>query len=393
MATVIKSLADDFPRASIVSIDVPSGAPADDARPNGPAVRADLTVTFTALKPALVLAPNCERAGDVIVADIGNPAALVENPAHRWNLITPRMFPGALAPRADVSNKGNYGKALIVGGSRGKSGAAAMAAQAALRSGAGLVTVAVPASVLPAVAGSMPEIMTEALEETEAGGAALQRIDSIIEGKTVLAVGPGLGGSAETQQFVQQLVREAKTPVILDADGLNAFAGDVRGLRGVDKRPVVVTPHPGEMARLIGRDIPFVESDRVGVATDFARQQAVYVVLKGFRTVVATPDGVVFINPSGNPGMATGGTGDILTGMIAGIVGQEHRGAFIERLCLAVFLHGLAGDLAARELGEESMVATDILRFLPKAWTLVRARAMAGRQLVHVLGKGSLQSS
>jgi NAD(P)H-hydrate epimerase len=372
LGSVIASLADEFPRASVVSIDVPSGLPADGARPIGPSVRADLTVTFTALKPALALAPNCERAGEVIVAEIGNPRPLVERANHRWNWITPQMFESARGSRAAATNKGDYGKALVVGGSRGKSGAAAMAGQAALRSGAGLVTVAVPASALPVVAASMPELMTEALEETSGGGAALQPIDRIMEGKTVLAVGPGLGARSQTKQLVRQIVRDATVPVIVDADGLNAFAGDLRGLRGSAKQLRIVTPHPGEMARLIGRNIASVENDRVGVALEFARSQRVYVVLKGFRTVVATPDGTVFINSTGNPGMATAGTGDILTGMIAGILGQEHLGTFIERLCLAVFLHGLAGDIAAKELGEESMVATDILRSLSQAWSVIR---------------------
>jgi NAD(P)H-hydrate epimerase len=185
-----------------------------------------------------------------------------------------------------------------------------------------------------------------------------------------------MGGRDETRRLIEKFVSESTVPVILDADGLNAFAaGGLGALRGSAKRPVVITPHPGEMARLIGRDIAFVQADRVGIATDFARRQAAYVVLKGFRTVIAAPNGTVFINPTGNPGMSTGGTGDILTGMIAGILGQDHLGTFIERLCLAVYLHGYAGDLAAKELGEESMVATDILHFLPQAWSALRKNA------------------
>jgi NAD(P)H-hydrate epimerase len=270
------------------------------------------------------------------------------------------------------TNKANYGKVLIVGGSRGKSGAAALAGQAALRSGAGLVTVATPRSVLPVIASSMPELMTEALQETADGTVASQTIWNILEGKTVLAIGPGLTTVPETSAFVRSLVRDLKIPVVIDADAINAFASCVDDLRG-NGSGIIITPHPGEMARLIQRETQYVVANRVDVAQTFALQHNIYVVLKGFRTVVATPDGSVHINPTGNPGMACGGTGDILTGMIAGILGQEHLGSFIERLCLAVYLHGLSGDLAAGELGEEPLVATDLLRFLPKAWSEMRA--------------------
>lgn len=369
--TVIESLADDFPRATIVSIDVPSGLPSNSSHPIGPSVEADLTVTLSALKPCLVLPPNHERVGDVIVADIGNPPELLESGELRLNLIQPGDFPGAQYSRADDTNKGSYGRVFVIGGSRGKTGAAAMAGQAALRSGAGLVTVATPASVLPIIASSMPELMTEALEETTEGTIAGQTIWKILEGKTVLAIGPGVTTDPETSAFVRSVVRDAAIPVVIDADGVNAFAGAASEIRGND-RAVILTPHPGEMARLIDKDVSYVVANRVEVAREFAVSHKAYLVLKGFRTVIAVPDGTVYINPTGNPGMATGGTGDILTGMIAGILAQEHLGSFVERLCLAVYLHGLAGDLAAEELGEETMVATDLLRFLPQAWKELR---------------------
>jgi len=363
---VIESIRDDFPRAEIISIDVPSGLPADSAHPIGPAVEADATITFTSLKPCLVLSPNHEYAGDVILADIGNPAELLDSSELEMNLIVPEEFAEAIRSRAAETNKGDYGKILIIGGSIGKSGAAAMAGQSALRSGAGLVTVATPASVLPIVAASMPELMTAVLPDSNEG------IASLLEGKTVLAIGPGLGSEPSTQAMVRSIVKSAQIPTVVDADGLNAYEGQIAELRGSDDRPVIITPHPGEMARLIGKDIEFVTYNRVDVATDLAMANGVFVVLKGFRTIVAAPDGSVYINTTGNPGMATGGTGDILTGMIAGIVGQEHFGSLIERLCLAVHLHGLAGDLTAEELGEETMVATDILRFLHSAWAELR---------------------
>ena len=247
-----------------------------------------------------------------------------------------------------------------------------MAGQAALRSGAGLVTVATPAGCLPLVAASMPELMTEPLEETSAGTIANASLAMLLEGKTILGLGPGLGTHPETQAMARIAVREAVIPVVLDADGLNSFVGYLGELRGRSERPVVITPHPGEMARLIGRDTADINRNRIDVAHDFAAEHGVYVVLKGFRTIVALPDRQVFVNASGNPGMATGGVGDILTGMLAGILAQEGLGSFSERLLFAVHLHGLAGDLAAEEIGEESLVATDLLYYIGAAWEQVR---------------------
>ena len=354
--TVIENFDDDFPRAAIVSVDVPS-----------PGIEADMTVTFSALKPCLVLPPDYEKAGDVIVADIGNPPELIESEDHKLNLIEPPELPD----RADDTNKGTYGKVLIIGGSRGKAGAAGMAGQAALRVGAGLVTVATAGSVLPIIAESMPELMTEALPETSEGTIANQSVAKILEGKTVLGIGPGLTTFAETSAFVRRVIQESSIPVVIDADGVNAFAGHNAEIYG-NGRGIVITPHPGEMARLIGKDIDFVTANRIDVARDFAVGHKVYVVLKGFRTIVATPDASIYVNPTGNPGMATGGTGDVLTGMIVGILAQEYLGTFVERICLAVYLHGLAGDFAAEEMGEETMVATDLVRFLPHAWNELR---------------------
>ena len=356
---VIENLADDFPRSVVVAVDVPS-----------PGVDADITVTFTALKPPLILPPDHENAGEVIVADIGNPTQLIESEEHKLNLIDPQDLPR----RTPESNKGTYGKVLIIGGSRGKSGAAAMAGQAALRAGAGLVTVATAASILPVIAETMPELMTEALTETAEGTIANQSISTLVAGKTVLGIGPGLTTFPETSAFVRRMVEECTIPVVVDADGLNAFVGFDKQIQG-EGRDIILTPHPGEMARLVGKDVDYVVANRIDVARGFAVDHKVYVVLKGFRTVVAAPDESIYINPTGNPGMATAGTGDILTGMITAIVGQEHLGSFVDRICLAVYLHGLAGDLAAEEIGEESMVATDLLRFLPQAWENLRDKS------------------
>ena len=288
-------------------------------------------------------------------------------PTSRPTPITQKHVATFLKPRPKDSNKGMFGRVLVIGGSRGKSGAAAMAGQAALRAGAGLVTVATPGSVQPIIAVSMPELMTEALSETSEGTIANQSISSIAKDKSVVAIGPGITTFPETSAFVRRLGGECRAQLVIDADGLNALTGFEGDLGGA-----VLTPHPGEMARLIEKSVDHVTANRVEVASEFAKRRNAYVVLKGHRTVVAAPDGSVYINPTGNPGMATAGTGDILTGVIAGILAQEHLGVFIERLCLAVYLHGLTGDLAAEEVGEESLVATDLLRFLPKAWEELR---------------------
>ena len=356
---VIDSLADNFPSAAVVAVDVPS-----------PGVKADVTVTFSALKPSLVFYPDCEDAGHVVLADIGNPPDLLENENHTLFLIEPHAVP----PRALESNKGTYGKVLIIGGSRGKTGAASMAGRAALRAGAGLVTVATAESVLPIIAISMPELMTSPLAETSQGTIANQSVAALLKDKNVVAIGPGLTTYMETSAFVRRVGSECRSQMVIDADGLNALAGFEGDLGGA-----VLTPHPGEMARLIGKSIEHVTSNRIEVATTFAKTRNAYVVLKGYRTVVAAPDGSVYINPTGNPGMATAGTGDVLTGLVAGILAQEHLGAFIERLCLAVYLHGAAGDCAAEELGEQTMIATDMLRFLPKAWENLKDDFPIGR--------------
>lgn len=356
----------------IVSIDVPSGLAADEKRPAGPAVHADLTVTFTAMKSCLVFPPAHAFAGDVVVSDIGNPPELVDRPQYRMNLIADLDFPEARRPRGEETHKGDFGRVLIVGGSVGKGGAAAMSGQAAMRAGAGLVTVATARSVLPLVASSMLELMTEPLAETESGTIANTSIGEILRGKTVLAIGPGIGTHPETQQFVRAVLREAEIPVVIDADGLNAFVGHPGELKGSEGRPVVITPHPGEMSRLTGIDTGDVNSNRIETARNFAVANNVYVVLKGFRTVLATPDESIYINATGNPGMATGGAGDILTGIMAGILAQEHMGSLVSRIAFAVHLHGLAGDLAAEEIGEEPLIATDILGYLGGAWRRIR---------------------
>lgn len=356
--------------APAVAVDVPSGADADTMAPHdssqGIIARADSIVTFTAPRPAHVFGLLTD--GPTYVAGIGSPEEAIVSSLD-LNVITARDFAGLIGKRPRDSNKGKYGHVLVVGGSLGKAGAAAMAGISALRTGAGLSTVTTPKSVLPTVAGFHPEIMTDALPETDAGtiaGSALERVQEIAKGMSVLALGPGISRVNETADFVRALVGGSKIPLVLDADGLNAFQGRTAELNG-NGRVLVITPHPGEMARLAGCSIPEVQKNRLGVARSFARDHELIVVLKGYRTLVVQPNGEAWVNTTGNPGMSTGGTGDILTGMIAGMIAQ-HPNDVMLAVSAAVHLHGLAGDKMLNEVGEHSMVATDLLLGLPKAF-------------------------
>ena len=354
----------------VVAVDIPSGADSDtmSSQQGDGIARADAIVTFTAPRPAHVFG-NLTR-GAIIVAPIGSPEEAIVSKLN-LEVITPRDFAALLIPRPRDSNKGMYGHALIVGGSFGKSGAAAMAGMAALRAGVGLSTVATPRSVLTAVASFAAELMTEPLPETEVGSlsqAALQngRFEQLASPMTVLAIGPGIGRHPDTAEFVRQLIPLVKVPLLVDADGLNAFQGKTELLDG-NHRPLVLTPHPGEMSRLAGIPVKTVQADRLNVARRFAREHHLILVLKGDRTIVALPDGYAWVNPTGNPGMATGGTGDILTGMTAGIIGQLPNDVARATLA-AVYLHGLAGNVGAETMGEHSLVATDLLASLPEAF-------------------------
>ena len=352
----------------VVAVDIPSGADSDLMTPQaGEGIaRADAIVTFTAPRPAHVLG-NLTR-GPVVIAPIGSPPQAIVSQLN-LELTTPQDMAALFAPRPADSNKGGYGHILIVGGSLGKSGAAAMAGMAALRSGCGLSTVATARSALANVAAFAAELMTEPLPETDAGSIALAALTNFAElakTMTVVAIGPGIGRHPETAQFVHQAAAQTNVPLVIDADGLNAFDGHTDKLDG-SKRSLVLTPHPGEMSRLAGISIKAVQADRLKIARDFARQHHLILVLKGNRTIVALPDGTAWVNPTGNPGMATGGTGDILTGMTAGIIGQMQND--VARAAIAaVYMHGLAGDVAVETMGEHSLVATDLLNALPEAY-------------------------
>jgi hydroxyethylthiazole kinase-like uncharacterized protein yjeF len=377
VATVLGEWLAAHPGTPVVSVDLPSGWDADsrEMRQQG-AYRSDAVVTFTAPKLAHVF--GFLTRGPVTVAEIGSPEAAVRSTTHlHWAGSAKRI---AETPREPDSNKGKFGHVGIITGARGSAGAAAMASYAALRAGAGLVTAAVPESILSSVAAIAPELMTDPLEETAKGSIALRNLDgaagrALLEKRTVVAIGPGLGQDPETQQFALRLIElcgagEKPIPMVLDADCLNAIAQHKYKIDGRG-RTIVLTPHPGEMARLVGKSIPEVEADRENIARAYAAEHQITLVLKGWRTLIAHPDGRIAINTTGNPGLAKGGSGDILTGITAAMLGQyggkngEHVAEAVEA---AVYLHGLAADFAAAEHDEHTLLATEVCGHLDQAF-------------------------
>jgi hydroxyethylthiazole kinase-like uncharacterized protein yjeF len=365
LETVVADVnASDIP---IVAIDLPSGLSSDTPHLVGDCIDATMTVTLAAPKLPLILPPGEAHSGDVVIADIGIPYEVIDALEGPYiELLTPEQVKTSITPRPADSHKGDFGRVLVIAGSRGKTGAAHLAAMGALRSGAGLVTVATPESSLSIVASMAPEYMTEPLPETGDGSVAAAALDGVLDlTQDVVVCGPGLGRTEDVRGFVQGLVDRATVPLVLDADAIIAFADDPGSLVGREERDVIITPHPGEMARLIGASVDDVQANRIEVASDFATTHRVYVVLKGHRTLIATPEGRVFINPTGNPGMATGGSGDVLAGMIGAWLAQLLDA---EAACrLAVFLHGVAGDIAESAEGQVSMTATDILAVIGDA--------------------------
>lgn len=360
-------------RPRIVAVDLPSGISADRGDLIGECLRAHASVTFTAPKLAHVFPPACDSVGEWVVKAIGTPTeALTGDATLKLNLTTLDDLAWLAAPRARDAHKGSYGHVLMLAGSVGKTGAAAMAAKAALRAGAGLVTIATAKSALPIIASLGMEYMTEPLPETDAGSISLRaldysRFDQLVSGKDVLAVGPGLGQTPETLELVRAVVDKYDLPMVIDADGLNALAGRMDSLHA-SGRVRVLTPHPGEMARLAGQTVNEIQSSRLQSARSFAAERGVTLVLKGLKTLTAAPDGEVWVNPTGNPGMASGGTGDVLTGLVAGLLAQHRSRPAVEVTAAAVYLHGLAGDIAAKDLGETSLIAGDLLDGIARAF-------------------------
>jgi NAD(P)H-hydrate epimerase len=363
---------------AVVAVDLPSGVPSDSGQVPWPAVHADLTVALAAAKLGHVMPPACDLVGELIVADIGIPSSRLEAAGPSVGLIEQSDAARAFAHRAPGSHKGSFGHVLVVAGCVGKTGAAVLAAAAALRGGAGLVTLATAEPVLCMMPGLRPEVMTEPLPATAAGAignGAVERALELAESRDAVVLGPGLGQDAATVAFVREFTSRCSRPLVVDADGLNALGALVDGAGpALPKRdsPLVFTPHPGEMARLLNTTVGDVQSRRLETARALSHGAGAYVVLKGQRTLVAEPAGRVAVNPTGNPGMATAGTGDVLAGLVAALLARHDPWL---AAVAAVFVHGRAGDLAAAGRGACSMLAGDLLDSLPDA---IRSLAAEG---------------
>ncbi len=377
LAVAGRKVLERYARTPVVAVDLPSGWDADSREFfASEAYRADAVVTFTA--PKLAHVSGMLTRGPIVVAPIGSPPEAVESATGLTWAGASKVI--ADRPRSPNSNKGQFGHVLIIGGARGKSGAPSMSSVAALRMGAGLVTAAVAQSILPTVAAVTPELMTVALLEGEKGEISSRNLepdllDPVLEKKSVIAIGPGMGQEEEAVEFFLGLLERTKVPMVIDADALNALAANPGHLNGRG-RLLVLTPHPGEMGRLAGMSIPEVEADREGIARDFATRHAVTLVLKGWRTIIAHPDGHIAINTTGNPGMAKGGSGDILTGIVAAMIGQYPQQP-AEAVEAAVYLHGLAADFAVGWQDQHTLLAMDTVSHLYEAFRF-RAEDLGG---------------
>jgi hydroxyethylthiazole kinase-like uncharacterized protein yjeF len=357
----------------IVAVDTPSGLPSDGEETSGPVLRAHLTVTFTALKIGQLVSKQAANCGRLLVRGIGSPAALVEEIGKaemRW--AGPDEFSAVPLIRAADAHKGSYGHLLLIAGSVGKTGAAVLAGQAALRAGAGLVTVAAPEPALPIIAGIQPEYMAEALAVTASGTIAKsacvsQSFREALKAKDAVALGPGLGQHPSTREFVRKVVGKVEVPVVLDADGLNSFTGAGDTLAKRKSVHLVITPHPGEMARLLGVSTADVQKDRVKTAVTAARRWNAHVVLKGFHTVIASPKGRVFVNTTGGPALAKGGSGDVLTGLLGALICQFGTQDLLRVVALGVYLHGLAADLLSESSESSGVLAGEVAQAIPYA--------------------------
>lgn len=376
----------------VISIDIPSGLSSDDEHSFGPHVVADLTVSFTSPKIGNVFAPACEANGKLVIAPIGTTAWLVDEVNSQLNLVEESQIKTFLAASRRPANahKGTAGDVLLIAGSLGKTGAAALASESTLRAGAGLVTVATAcAAQTLLVTQCKNEVMTEGLDENEAGAIKHEAIERALElaaNRTVLALGPGLSSKDEsTRRFVREFVERRSAPLVIDADGLNALAPWPADLKGSDDLPLIITPHPGEMARLTGLTTADILADRLNIAREFATRHHVITVLKGSRSLIAAPSGQVYVNPTGNAGMATAGSGDVLTGLLTGLLAQRPQ-APLEATIAAVYLHGLAGDLAAAKLGQRSLIASDLIANLSEALLQIGGAAERGQpNLINIL--------
>lgn len=352
-------------QAPVLAIDIPSGVEADSGSIRGEAIRADYTVTFAAPKLGMIMEPGRDYMGILSVADISIPQVLLADEKYNIHLLTKSMLKDYFKPRRRETHKGSYGHVLVMGGSTGMSGAPLMSSWAALRSGAGLVTTAVPECILAQIDAAVPEIMSRGLPFTKTGAiaaAALPAIEELLRSATVACIGPGMSLYDEGPAVVAAVLKKAPIPLLVDADGLNALNGNTDILKE-RSYPTVITPHPGEMGRLLGLSVPEIQSNRLEISRQFAIEWGVTVVLKGNQTVVASPSGQLYINPVGNPGMATAGSGDVLSGIITGLMAQGMNTD--QAAWIGVNLHGQAGDEAALQTGERALLATDIINALP----------------------------
>jgi len=350
-------------KARVISIDVPSGLNASTGEAAGPVVRADITVTMALPKLGFYLPPGPGFAGSVEVGDIGMPAGILTDEAIRWNLIAEEGVSALLSPRVFDSHKGTYGHTVILGGSTGKSGAPYMSAMAAMRAGAGLVTIGIPAGLNNIMEQKTTEAMTWPLSETDEGGLAedaIADITKLLNGKSCVVAGPGLGISTHIKSILKKLLKESAMPMVLDADALNNLAGFLDCIKGEVSRDIVLTPHPGEAARLLGLRPSDIQADRMGAAEVLSRKTGAVVVLKGANTIIASPEGTIYINTTGGPALATAGTGDVLAGMIGGLMGQGMGG--LHAAITAVYAHGLSGDnISRKRRGQRGLIATELL--------------------------------
>ncbi len=350
--------------AQKIALDLPSGVQCDTGSVEGACIHADYTVTFTALKPAHLLRPALEYCGEVTCMEVGIPSSLLEESDCAMDVIDRKITAPLFVPRSDDTNKGSYGTLLCICGCEGMAGAAILSAGAALRCGAGLVNLALPEEIYPIVASCLPECIYTLLKEAEGclTDTSRQRLESGLKKASACLIGCGLGQSGTAESLTYDLIQNSKVPLVVDADGINAVAHNIDILKTA-RAPLILTPHPGEMARLLGVTVSEVQSNRLTYAKIFAEEYGVILVLKGTGTIVASPDGKAFWNPTGNPGMAKGGSGDVLAGMIGSFLAQG-----IDPLCAAasgVYLHGLAGDECARKLSERGMLPSDIINALP----------------------------
>lgn len=350
--------------AQVIAVDIPSGMEADTGRVHGEAIRADDTVTFALPKIGMVLEGK-EYVGAVRIADISIPQVLLSDKRWKTNLIDDKMIRKHFGPRAAESHKGSFGHALMIGGSAGMTGAIIMSSFAALRTGAGLVTAAVPESLLNLVDGAALEVMGKPLAQTTDAAIsveAIPAIENLLGTSSVCAIGPGMSRYSDAHAILRFVLENSGIPIIIDADGINALQGDANILKN-RQIPVVITPHPGEMASLTGVSVEKIQQNRLEIARQYAAEWGITIVLKGNKTVVACSSGDLYINTSGNPGMATAGSGDVLTGIISGLVAQGLKPQ--DAAVTGVYIHGLAGDQAVRNTGRSGLVAGDIIQALP----------------------------